>query len=338
MKTPKISIIIPNYNSQKYLARCLESISKQSFTDFELIIIDGGSVDNSVDWLSKNHSEVHLIANPTNQGFAKSCNQAAASAKGEFLFFLNPDTHLSKNCLDELMAAAKKEKTGGIFAPCQFTYDGAQFISCGVGADIFGYPFSLTKHRFEKGEEPFYVDGAALLIKKEIFNKLGRFDESTFLFMEDIDLSWKARLVGLKIVQVKDAVVFHQSGGIIEGGAIKKNQKYVTNTFRRYLGERNNIRNLLKNYYFYTLFWILPLYLLINCAEILLFLVLLRPRAIWCYLKAWLWNIAYLPDTLSQRAWIQPIRKVGDGEIQKRMYHGSAKFAIFLRIGVPRFK
>lgn len=334
MRQPQISIILLNFNGKKYLKRCLDSIENQTFKNFEVIIIDNGSTDNSKNEIWKKYSHYQIIDNPTNLGFAKANNAGVALARGEYLFFLNIDTHLKKDCLEKLMAAAKEEE---IFNPCQMSYDEKEFISCGVGLDIFGYPYSLEKNFLDPKQVPFYADGAALFISKDFFNFLQGFDESTFLFHEDIDLSWKARLVGKEIIRIPEAVVFHVSGGILEGGAIK-GKEYITNHFRRYLGERNNIRNLLKNYSLTTLLWILPLYWLINLGEILFFTLTFNFRAVWGYLKAWLWNLTYLPDTISKRREIQPKRKVSDWEIQKKMLHSSAKFKIFLKIGGPKFR
>lgn len=334
-KNPQISIILLNYNGEKYIKKCLESIDKQTFTDFEIIISDNASKDKSLLIAKQAFSGLTIINNVNNLGYARANNNASLLAKGEYLFFLNIDTRLEKNCLLNLIEAARKES--GIFTAKQMSYDGKNFISCGIGADIFGYPYSLKENILSSDQRLFYADGAALFIKKSLFEKLNRFDPTTFLFHEDIDLSWKAKLLGFKIVPVPEAIVFHESGGILEGGAIKGG-KVVTNPLRRYLGERNNIRNLLKNYAWQTLVWILPLYFLINCAEILLFTIFLRPKAVWCYLKAWLWNIVYFSDTMRYRKRIQKVRKVADFSIQKDMYHGSAKLAIFRRVGVPKFK
>lgn len=339
--TSKISILLLNYNSQKYIDRCVKSLEAQSFKDWELVLIDNGSTDGSgkyfkEKYLSKNFPRYLMIASPTNLGFARANNIASMASNGEYIFILNCDTWLEQDCLEKLWQAS--QKTEGVFAPCQLAYDSDRFISCGVGTDIFGYPYTITKKQYDNGQKPFYADGAAIFIKKELFNVLGQFDDSTFLFHEDIDLSWKARLLNYNVIQVKEAIVHHVSGGTIEGGAIKYKGQYTTNHFRRYLGERNNIRNLLKNYSWPILLWILPLYLLINIAEILVFTILLKPRVIWCYLKAWIWNIIFLQDTLSRRLMIQPYRKVADRQIMNSMYRGSAKLATFLQVGIPKFR
>lgn len=134
-----------------------------------------------------------------------------------------------------------------------------------------------------------------------------------------------------------EAVVYHYSGGSLPGGAAK-NARYETNHFRRYLGERNMLRNLLKNYSASSLLWVLPTYVIVNIAEMLLFAVIGRVDVAYrCYLKAWWWNITQLHDTLRQRRIIQSSRTVNDREILRHMELTIGKFHALRRMGIPQF-
>lgn len=320
-----------NFNCKNYLKKCLDSLSSQSCQDYELFIVDNASTDGSLEYLKTLDPNITIIANRKNLGYAKANNEAVKYVGGEYLFFLNCDTWLDKNCLKNLLR--RVEKNEGIFTPKQMSYDGRSFISCGLGCDIFGYPCSI--HRDKK---LFYADGAALFIKKDLFVELGMFDERTFFSFEDIDLSWIALLQGYNVIPVQDAIVYHASGGTLKGGLIK-GSKYITNIWRRYLGERNNLRNILKNYHLFTLFWILPLYLSINLAEMLLFSFIGKFKVVKnCYLKAWWYNILNFPDTWKQHREIQKKRKIGDWEIFKRMEWKIAKFQVLRKVGIPKFK
>lgn len=234
-----ISIITACYNSAKFLEDYLESIvSSNLFRSgkVEINLYDGGSKDDSVRIINKYknlYSNIQLFSGG-NIGFAAANNFLVSKSKGEFLFILNPDTKLEIHCLDFLKHNTEKN---GIMIPAQRLFD-SSFLSNGVGMDIFGYPCDASKNFF-------YADGAAIFVKKDIFNKLGGFDADYFMFQEDVDFSWRARLKGIPLVQVPEAIVYHFSGGSMEGGAIK-NGKLQTNYFRRYLGERNIIMNLLK--------------------------------------------------------------------------------------------
>lgn len=328
---PEISVIVLNWNGKNWLKKCFDSLKNQTFRDFEVILVDNASFDGSVEYIKKHFSWVKLIQHKENLGYAKANNNAVKNTLGKYLFFLNCDTWLDKNCLRNLWEQTERKE--GIFAPQQMSYDQKKFLSCGMGCDIFGYPGSKRE-----GRKPFYADGAALFVKKDLFNILGMFDEKTFFSYEDADLSWRALLLGYDIIPVPQAVVYHEIGATLTGGDIK-DKGYSTAIWRRYLGERNNLRNILKNYHFLTLLWILPLYLSINLTEIILFLVTGRLKVIRdCYLKAWWYNIINFGDTWRWHRRIRSKRKVNDWQILKRMEWKVEKLAVFKRVGIPQFR
>jgi hypothetical protein len=135
---------------------------------------------------------------------------------------------------------------------------------------------------------------------------------------------------------VPEAVVYHAAGASA-GGSMDKGL-YRSTLFRRYLSERNNIRTLFKNYGFFSLALVFPLYFLINVSEFIFFLVVLQPKAAFCYLKAYVWNIVHFTDTLRSRRGIQRGRVVSDREIRRTMYKGSGKFLVFKKVRVPVFE
>lgn len=331
----KISILTVTYNSEVFLKNYFESILNNSFIDeVEILIYDCGSTDKTIDEIKKisdNHSNIKLLYGE-NLGFSKANNKLAKVASGDFLFFLNPDTKLDKNCLQNLIESCYNNKNS-ILIPKQLDFNG-NFLSNGVGVDIFGYSLFTCD---SKNKKIFYADGASIFIPKKIFFELGEFDSDYFMFYEDIDLSWRAHLYNISLVTVSEALVYHFSGGSITGGAIK-NKKYTTNTFRRYLGEKNQLQNLLKNYSFPFLMIVLPINFLISLSEAILFLLLIKPNISWCYVRAYLWNICNLRKTLKKRSDIQKHRLVSDSIIIKKMYFGSAKLKILLKIGIPKFK
>jgi len=184
---------------------------------------------------------------------------------------------------------------------------------------------------------PFFCDGAAMFLPKRTFTKLGMFDDDLVMFNEDIDLSWKAHLLDIPLINAPEAIVYHFSGGSMRGG-IRREKIYETTYFRRYMGERNAIRNILKNYSLVMLLWLLPLYVLINIGEMFVFFVFLKFRAALQYLKAWGWNILNIKSTLKKRLWIQKRRVVNDFRILANMYWGSGKLKAFVSIKIPKFE
>lgn len=329
---PIITIIVLNYNGKQYLKRCFESIRKQSiFEECEIIMIDNASTDDSVQYVTNNYPWVKIAQNNKNLGYAEANNNAAKSSNGEYLLFLNNDTWMEPNTIKMLVYSIQNNKKIGACAPKIMDYEKNRDVSLGVGCDIFGYPSSTVT------DKVFYVDGAALFIRKNVFEEVDGFDKRYFLFYEDVDLSWKLQLYGYKIVTVPKAIIYHVSGGTYVGGAIK-NRNYITSVRRRYLGEKNNICNLLKNYSFLTLLIIIPFYLLINICEISIFLITGNQKVINAYLEAWIWNIKNLKTTLILRNKIQNNRTISDREIIKAMYFGCIKFRVFKSIGIPKFR
>jgi len=216
--------------------------------------------------------------------------------------------------------------------PMQLGYDDKKFLNCGLGLDVFGFPINEgTDKKF------FYADGAAIFMYKKDFISLGMFDEGLFMIMEDIDLSWKARLLGVSLERVKNAVIYHKSGHAIGTGG-RETDGFSTTLFRRYHGEKNIIRNELKNYSLLNLIWVLPINLLINLSETTLFLLLGKRELALVYVRAYIWNIKNIRDTLKKRSWIQSRRVVGDSSIINSMYKGSARLKLLLEAGVPRVK
>lgn len=338
----KISIITVSYNSLRFLDDYFASVERQDFRDLEIILVDNGSTDGSVELvnsLTRNKPIIKLIENKKNLGFAGGNNIGAKKATGKYLFFLNPDTRLEKDCLKNLWEKAENIKDKDfILIPRQKNYKTGGFLLDGVCVDIFGYPYKIFNTDKPKMTKPlFFCDGAALFLPKRTFTKLGMFDEKLFMFNEDIDLSWKAHLLDIPLINAPEAIVYHFSGGSMRGG-IRRERIYETTYFRRYMGERNAIRNILKNYSIFTLLWLLPIYSIINLVEMVVFLLARKPKVVFQYLRAWWWNIKNLGSTLSKRNFIQKARKISDLEILNKLYFGSGKLNAFLSIKVPEFE
>lgn len=323
-----VSVIIVNWNGRKWLKECLDSLEAQTHKDFEAIIVDNNSIDKSVEFVKENYQQAKIIENKSNLGFATANNEAAKIAKGEYLFFLNNDTKVDSQSLSELVKEMEENPKIGISGCKTMSYDGKRHFHTGIGLDIFGYPTAKGKI--------FYVEGATLIIRKQLFEKLNGFDPKYFMFHEDIDLAWRVQLLGYKVVALPKAIVYHVAGGSAGGGEIHKG-RYKSSYPRRYYHERNNIRTLLKNYQVQTLLFILPCYFLINLLEVFFYLITLKFKVVYLYLKAYAWNFANLRDTLNKRAKIQESRVISDKQLMEKMYFGSGKLMAFLKVGIPVF-
>lgn len=325
MHEPLVSVIIVNYNGKKYLKPCFDSLLGGSYRNFEIIFVDNGSQDGSVDLVRQGYPRIKVIENKENLGLSIASNRGAAAAKGEYLFFLNNDTISHPDLLAELVRAAENDPKIGACACKNMTYDGKREVSLGLSCDVFGFPF--------ENEGPIFYADAGIFIRRKVFDEIGGFDEKLFLYGEDRDLCWRVFLQGYDIVGVPGAVFFHDSFCAVDGRG-----RYASTINKRHLGEYNQIRSMLKNYRPQTLLIIFPLYLAHNLFEIMFFLLKAKFKIIAeVYLKAYWRNILDFPDTLRHRRLVQKMRRVGDAVILKKMLKRSGKIHIFKKVGMPKF-
>lgn len=227
----KVSVIIAIYNKKEYTIKCLESVFKFGPKhEFEVIVVDNGSTDGSGDCLAKLGSKVTVIANKKNLGFAKACNQGAKVAKGEYLLFLNNDTVVTNRWLDILVEELDSNKAVGIVGP-KLLYTDGTVQHAGVVFDKNRWPHHIYR---KEGGAALYVNkkrefqcltAACLLIRKDIFNDVGGFDESYINGLEDADLCFKIRELGFGILYCPESTVYHHES-ITEGRAEHDNHNY----------------------------------------------------------------------------------------------------------------
>lgn len=325
-----VTIIIVNYNGKKWLKDCLDSIYSQTYKNSEVIFIDNASVDDSVIFVQKNFPKVRIIRNKKNIGYGRANNLAVERATGEVIFFLNTDTILAEDVLEKLVACKMKRKLQ-IIGPMLFDFEGKE-IDKGFNRSI-----DFTGYLGFSGKM-FYIDGAALMINKKDFIKLGRFDEKYFMYSEDIDLCWRAHLLGMKIDKCYDVAVRHFEGGTGGHTNYKKRGELVVTYLRRYEVEKNNLRNILKNYSTLNLLWVLPLVLFQAAGELIVYLLSGNFKALLVVVKAYMWNIVNFPETLEKRKIVQSQRIVGDKQILSLMCFRLNKLRAFISIGIPKFK
>jgi GT2 family glycosyltransferase len=322
---PLVSVIIVNYNGKKYLKNCFDSLKNGEYANLEIIFVDNGSKDGSIELVKKEYTWIKIIDNQKNLGLAIASNKGAEISKGKYLFFLNNDTISQPNILTELVAVMEDDPAVGVCACKNMTYDGKQELSTGLSCDIFGFPCA-------NDGEIFYAD-AGIFIRKSVFEEIGGFDNKLFLYGEDRDICWRVLLQGYNIAGVPSAIFYHDSACTFTG----KN-KYTTNIWRRYWGEYNLIRSMLKNYSAKTLLIIFPCFLILSFFEVIFLLSRGEIKVVfYAYIKSYWQNILDLPDTLRERSYVQRIRKVNDSFVQKRMVKGSGKIRIYKRLGVPKF-
>ena len=255
----KISVLIVTYNNAATISNCLESLNKQSFEDFEIIVLDNSSNDATIEQLDK-YDNIKLFQSEENIGFGAGVNYLSRMANGEYLLILNPDCMVTDNTLARLHDFAVKHI--GAISPALIYPDGAQQPSA---RQLLSYKNVIFSRRsliyqlgFTKTRQAGYIipdrpakvpaiSATAMFIKAELFNRVNGFDERFFLYLEDIDLCVRLSLINIDIWYLPDVKIKHLLGASSSETSIKSSYyhhfsmyKYFTKHFRR-----NYIKNLL---------------------------------------------------------------------------------------------
>ena len=238
----QLSVIIVTYNSMGLLENCLFSVQKAMQTiDGEIIIVDNNSKDGSKEYLSSKFPEVEFIFNNKNLGFAKACNQGFKISSGDHILFLNPDTVLSETCLTACISFFKTHTDVGAVGVRMLDEKGKFLKESKRGLPspsasfykLFGvtaiFPGSKTIAKYYQGHLPEnennsveVLSGAFMMIKRTVFEKVKGFDETFFMYGEDIDLSLRISQLGYKNYYLGKISIVH-----LKGGSTTYNYKYV---------------------------------------------------------------------------------------------------------------
>ena len=231
-----IDIVIPNYNGSKYLKKCINSLYTQTYSNIRVIIIDNGSSDSDYKWL-KDYKNLIFKKLDKNYGFDKAVNEGIKLSNAEYVVLLNNDTVAKENWLEELIKSIEKDEN--IFSVCSkmIMYNEPNIIDdAGDEYNLLGWtlkrgdgqPISL----YNKTEEIFSSCAGAAIYRRSILDEIGYFDEHFFAYMEDIDISYRAKIYGYKNIYCSDAQIYHI-------GSATSGSKY--NSFKVKLAARNNV-------------------------------------------------------------------------------------------------
>ena len=211
-----ISVIVLNYNGRGFLDGCLSSLAAQSYSGFEVVVVDNGSKDGSCEYIEANYPWVRLVKNDENLGFAGGTNAGIRAAKGDYILTLNNDTRADNRFIEELIRPMADPRVGVCAAKMLFA-DG-RINSAGICVSRSGAAwdrgmFEPDRGQYDLVEEVFGACAGAALYRKKMLDDIGLFDEDFFLYLEDVDLAMRARLAGWKCIYVPRAKVVHHHGG-----------------------------------------------------------------------------------------------------------------------------
>jgi GT2 family glycosyltransferase len=231
-----LTVIIPNYNGETVLENCLKSLEHQDCS-FKVIIVDNASIDGSIEIVKKKYPHHKIISNEANLGFTTAINQGIKATDSEYVFLLNNDVQLDSNCIKTLFRAIKSDMNLFAVTPKLIQADDhTKMDDAGDEYTLFGWSkrvgYGKSPELYNKAREPFSACAAASIYRKKVLEEIDYFDENFFAYMEDIDLSYRARLKGYYCYYCPEAVAYHK-------GSATSGSRY--NEFKVRISARNNI-------------------------------------------------------------------------------------------------
>lgn len=323
MKNPLVSIIIVNWNGKHWLEKCLPSLYKQNYKNFEIVLVDNASTDGSIEFIKKYYPKVRkIVKNKENLGFAEANNRGYRVATGDYILFLNNDTEVTKEFLSILVKGLEKNKKIASLQSRMLLMDEPEKLDS-VGAFLtrtgFLYHYGIAKRWQKKYNKkiPFYsAKGACMIFKKEVLDETlvdGEvLDSNYFAYFEETDLCHRVWMAGYEIYFEPKSIIYHKMGGTSND---------MRNSFIQFHSFKNRINTYLKNLSLPKLFSILPLHILITQAFSLFSLFEFKFDIFMATQKAIWWNIKSIKQTIEKRNYIQKnIRKKTDSEIWPKIY------------------
>ena len=259
--SPKVAIVILNWNGRNYLEKFLPSVLATEYENFEVIVSDNGSADESVSLIQTKFPQVKLIRLDKNYGFAKGYNMTLEKVQADYYALINSDIEVKPGWLTPIIQLLEQDRQNAACQPKLLSYNYRNLFEYSGGAggwlDSFGYPFARgrifdvseeDKSQYDSIEQIFWVTGAAMVIRSEVFHEMKGFDNYFFAHQEEIDLCWRMQLAGYKLYACPSSVVYHVGGGTLPRG----------NTLKTFLNFRNNQIMLYKNLPWSQKWWKIP--------------------------------------------------------------------------------
>ncbi len=240
----KVSVVIPNYNGKKFIKECMDALEKQTYTDFETILVDNGSLDGSRSFIKEHYPQIKFIPLDKNYGFSAAVNVGIRESKGEYVVLLNNDTQVQKDWLEHLVSCIEKDKTIFSCSSKMIRYNERHLIDdAGDEYTILGWAKKRGDGKsvglFNEDKQVFSACAGAAIYRRRVFDQIGFFDESFFAYLEDVDMGYRANIYGYKNIYCSKALVYHI--GSATTGATRHN------AFKVKLSARNSFYLAYKN-------------------------------------------------------------------------------------------
>jgi GT2 family glycosyltransferase len=247
----KVAIVILNWNGKDFLEKFLPQVLAHNAPYAEVIIADNASTDDSISFLRLNYPQVRIIQNTVNGGFAKGYNDALKHVSAEYYVLLNSDVEVTPRWVEPVIELMESDPAIAACQPKIRAFNNREFFeyagAAGGFIDKFTYPFCRGRifdsferdtGQYDDTREVFWATGACLFVRSDVFHKVSGFDVDFFAHMEEIDLCWRIKNMGYRIMYCPGSTVFHVGGGTLA----------KTNPRKTYLNFRNNLLLMCKNH------------------------------------------------------------------------------------------
>lgn len=315
MKYPLVSIIIVNWNGGSVFRDSLESLLKVDYGNYELIIVDNGSTDGSDQKIGK-YRVYKFIKNKTNRGFAEANNQGFKVSRGSYVLLLNNDTRVTKNFLKIMVSKMESDKKIGIMQPKIFMMDKKGYLD-NAGSFMTRSGFLLhwgygekDSEKFNRPREVHTAKGACMLIRREVIEKVGLFDQDFISYFEESDFCGRTWMAGWKVLFYPEAHIFHKVGFT---------SKKLAAVDVNYHSLKNRIASLYKNLEVKNLFLILIPHIVLLFGLSAQYLARLQFGKFLMVLRAIGWNVLNFGKLSKKRKKVQKLRKVSDDIIFEKL-------------------
>lgn len=321
---PLVSVIIVNHNGIEFVDACLRSVLNNNYPYFEVIFVDNASEDKSLEYVKKtfgSDTRLRFIENKASLGPAVGRNKGIAAAKGSYAAFLDNDTVVDKDWLSELVKVFDSDPAIGAAQSKLLRIEQRDFFdSTGDYLTPLGFLSERARGAKDTGQFDYVCDifsakSASSIVRKEVLDRIGAFDEDYYMYLEETDLCWRVWLSGYRVVFIPGSVVYHAYG-------TKKKAKaeYYPAYVVRYYGCRNYIATLIKNLGTLSLLKILPFHILSWSCLALMFMLKARLKDAMWIIKASLWNAVNIRALLQKRSVIQKkIRVIKDSRLMPKI-------------------
>jgi hypothetical protein len=291
-------------------------LQSQSFRDFEIILVDNASTDESLEFVIAQYPEVRTVCNNANDGFAKGNNIGYQYAKGEYILLLNNDTEVEPDLISNLLDAFnERPEVGAAQAKLILLNDPDRLDSCGsyfTSTSMlyhFGYGKDASLELYSRPRQMFSNQGSCLMLRRAVIDKVGLFDEDFWCYYEETDLCHRIWLAGWECWYWPAAICKHAQGGTALS---------IDSNVLHYHNYKNKLASLLKNFSVWSLLWVLPMYFVTSLVAVIVLTLKRDVSHGLAFLHGVYWVLTAIPEILKKRRKVQETRRVRDREIFRR--------------------